>query len=305
MDQPHTVAPASPTWWRNPFLLLALTVIFWAGNIIVGRASSDLLPPAALSFWRWVCALLVILPFTWRRVWAQRALIIGHWWILLLLSVLSITLFTLLFYRGLASTTAINAAAVNTMLPIMIMLVAWMAGERATAGQWIGVALALAGVLVVITRGSLQILLALEFNSGDLWVLASGLSWALYTVLIRHRRPPLDGLVMLTVCAALGCLLLLPFWLAELARGNPPVWQAGSILAVLYVGIFPSLLSHSFWNQGVVSVGPNAAGVFLHLVPILTILLAWLFLGELLRSYHVVGLGLSFGGVVLSTRMRR
>ena len=292
-------------WWRNPFLLLTLAVLFWAGNIIVGRASVELLPPAALSFWRWLCALLVILPFTGRRVWAQRGLIIEHWRILVLQSVLSITLFTLLFYLGLSNTTGINAAAVNTMMPIMIMLVAWVAGEPAGGRQRIGVSLALIGVLVIISKGSLGVLLALGFNTGDLWILASGLCWALYTVVIRHHRSPIDGLVSLTVCAALGCLMLLPFWLFELSRGALPVLQLGSFMTVLYVGIFPSLLSYYFWNQGVLSIGPNAAGVFLHLVPIVTILLAWLLLDERLASYHLIGLGLTFSGVLLSSRVSR
>jgi len=292
------------SFWRSPFFLLGLAVLFWAGNIIVGRAAYPALPPAALSFWRWVCAVVIILPFSYRRVWAQRDLIISHWRMVLLFAALSIALYTLLFYVALANTTAINAATVNTALPIMIMLVAWLAGERAAGGQWVGVALALAGVLVIISGGSLHNLLVLELRSGDLWILASALCWALYSVLLRHRRPPLDGLVLLTVCAVLGCLMLLPFWLYELASGSQPIWNSATVATVLYVGIFPSLLSYHFWNRAVVSIGPNSAGVFLHLIPVLSIFLAWLFLDESLHGYHLVGVALTFSGVLLSSRLR-
>lgn len=176
---------------------------------------------------------------------------------------------------------------------------------RATAGQVLGIAVSLAGVVAIVTRGSPAALLELSLNPGDLWVLAAVLAWAFYTVLLRRRPAGVDALALLTVLVAVGVVFIAPFYALEAARGATMRLDAVTVASVAYVGIFPSVLSYAFWNQAVGEMGPNRAGVFIHLLPAFGSLLAILLLGESFRLFHGAGIGLILLGVTLAGRAPR
>jgi len=170
------------------YLLLLLSVLFWAGNWVVGRAIRADLPPIALSFWRGAVALICVLPWAWQPLRTQRHLLRQHWRVLCLLGILGSACNTAMGYIGLSMTTATNAVLLGSTTPIMIIALSWaLLGKRLQALEWLGVLISLVGVLVIVAHGDPQALLDLRLNRGDLWVLASLLSWALYTVLLIRR----------------------------------------------------------------------------------------------------------------------
>jgi drug/metabolite transporter (DMT)-like permease len=289
----------------SPYLLLTLTPFFWSCNWIVGRALHEDVPPMAMTFFRWLFAATILAPFAWPHVRRQWPIVRAHWKILVVLGAIGIGSHNALAYLGLNHTTATNGVILNSFIPVMIIAMAWLFfGERLTGAQTVGVAISLAGVLAILSRGSLPALLAFRLNVGDIFVILSMAMWSLYTVLLRHRPPGLSMLSFLFVLAVVGDLVMLPFWLGEMAQGRSVVWKPTTVTALLFVATFPSVLAYIFWNRGVELVGPQVAGLFVHLMPVFGAVLAWLFLGERIEVYHVAGIVLILAGIAITSRRR-
>ncbi len=288
-----------------PYLLLTITMLSWSGNFIVGRAVRDAVPPVGLAFWRWVAGFLMVLAFAWPHLRRDWPTIRRHWRIILLLSVLGISVFNTLVYIGLGHTTAINALLVQSTMPVAILLVSFILyRERVGPLQGLGVAISFAGILIIIAHGDLSILAALHLNPGDLWVAAAVFSYAGYSVLLR-RAPGMHPLSLLAVTFAVGAAVLAPFYIAESVTTAPVRPDLTSILAILYVGLFPSVIAYLCFNRGVALIGANRAGLFFYLMPVIGSAMAILFLGEAFRAYHAVGAALVLGGVALASRAGR
>ncbi len=287
------------------FLLLALAALAWGSNFVIGRAVSETFPPIALSFWRWTVAFLVLLPFNAAALWAARGVILRHWRYFLVLGSAGAGAFHTFVYLGLAHTEAINASLMLSTTPVAIVLLSrLLLGERVTPRQAVGIAVSLAGVLTILARGDLDVLLSLRVNRGDAWVLAAVPIWALYSVLLRRRPSGLGEIPLITLVAGIGILGIAPFAAAEALAVGAPTVDRESVLTVVYLGVVASVLAFVFWNRGVVAVGANRAGLFMHLVPAFATVLAILFLGERARPFHGVGIALVFLGIYLVTAAR-
>ena len=287
----------------SPYLLLAATILFWALNWIAGRALRDEVPAYSLTFWRWLIASLLLLPFAWphlRRGWpAMRR----SWRVMLALGVLGTTFCNLASYLGLKYTTAVSGSILNSFVPVIIIAISWaFLGQRLRASQWAGVVISLAGVLTIVGRGDPMVILSLSLNIGDLWILGSMLLWALYTICLRWRPPELHPLALLGANAIVGVAAMLPLYLWSLAQGLGITWTPGAVAGLAYVGVFPSVLGYIFWNIAVARVGPNTAGMFMHLMPVFASLLAIAFLGERLHLFHVAGMLMILAGIWLTSR---
>lgn len=286
----------------SPYLLLILAASFWGGNFNIARAFNMEIPPMGLSFWRWAVAGLILLPFVWKPMLQQKAAFKQHVWLVVALGIFGVTGFNTLVYLGLQTTTATNGVLMQSVNPIFIIaLSSLLLGEFATKRQWLGIALSLLGVLIILIQGQLSHLLKLDFHSGDLIILLAVLDWGLYTVLLRKLPNELKGLPILGYSIAIGVLGILPLYLYEIfmtSRSMPLNWI--SVSSVLYVAIFPSVLSYLFWNHGTQRIGANRAGQFAHVVPISGILIAVLLLGEQLHLYHLLGIILVAAGIVLA-----
>lgn len=290
----------------SPYLLLSLAPMFWALNMVIGRAMRFDIPPVAMSFWRWMLAGLILLPFVARGLRTQWPAIRASWRILALLGLVSVTLFNTLCYIGLQWTSATNGTLLNSVIPVLIIPIAWvLAHERVRARQSAGVAVSLLGVLVIVSQGDPQVLLRLELNRGDVWLFVAMVLWAFYTVLLRWRPKELGGLPFLACIVYFGLPLLGVAYLVELASGRGFSFTPGVALSFAYFGIFPSILSNLCFNRGVAMVGPNRAGVFVHLMPVFGIVLSALFLGERPQWHHLAGMVLVFAGIALSSSGRR
>lgn len=298
-----TMSDPTNRWQVSPYLLLTLTTLFWAGNWVIGRAIRHDIPPLALAFWRWAIAAALLLPFAGQHVLRQRALILGHWRILILLAVLGTGLYNALAYWGLQYTTVTNGVLLNSATPILIIAISVIfLGERLMARQYVGVLISLTGVLTIVSHGQPAMLASLTLNAGDFWVLAAVAAWAVYTVCLRWRPAGLHPLAFLCVLTLIGLVPMLPFYLWEIVAGRHIVWSAKAVLAFGYVSVFPALLGYIFWNRGVLAVGANRAGLFMHLMPVFGTLLAVIFLGERLALFQIIGIGLIFTGIYLTTR---
>ncbi len=289
-------------FFNRPRLLLTLTSMFWAGNVIVGRAIAGTVPPVTLACLRWVLATLFFLPFAWPSLRKDAGEIVKHRGILLFLGLIGPACYNSLFYFGLVSTPALNGLVLNAAGPMFIALVAWgMFGDRLSASQLTGMAAGFAGVLLIIAKGDPFSLAALRFNPGDLILLAAILAWATYTAFLR-KRPRMSWQSYNLVTYALAAIANIPIAAGELALGQSVTagWAAAG--AILYVAIFPSLLAYIFYNRGVELLGPAAAGLYMFLIPAFGALLAVGLLNERLHVFHAAGFALIIGGVLIGSR---
>jgi drug/metabolite transporter (DMT)-like permease len=287
----------------SPYLLLAATVLFWSLNWIFGRALRDDVPSYSLAFWRWVSACALLLPFAWPHMVRGWPAIRRSWRIMIALGVLGTTFGNLATYTGLKYTTAVSGSILNSFVPVIIIAISWaFLGQKLRASQWAGVAISLVGVLCIVGRGDPMVILTLALNVGDLWILVSMLLWALYTVGLRWRPQGLHPLGFLGATAIVGVAAMLPVYLWSLAQGMHITWTPQAVAGLAYVGLFPSVLGHIFWNNAVARVGPNKAGMFMHMMPVFASLLAILFLGERLQLFHLAGMALIFSGIWLTSR---
>jgi len=293
-----------PVRWLNnqPYLLLTLTALFWAGNIVLARYVAGHVPPMTLSCVRWIGAFFMLLPFArphLKRDWpALRAR-------LPLMVVLSATGFAFnnaLSYWALQYTQALNALLIQSSGPLFVAL--WslaLFGVRLTWAQLAGITISLLGVLTIILRGDLAAFVSIQFNKGDLMFAGAVLSFGLYSALMP-RRPKTHQLSLICFTIGCGALLLLPFSIWEFSTGFTPKPDALTVATLIYVVIFPSTLAYLFFNRGIALIGPNRAAPFLHLVPVFGSAMAILLLGEQPRLFHLVGYVLVLAGVVIASR---
>ncbi|MDL0441899.1 DMT family transporter [Stutzerimonas frequens] len=287
------------------FAGLLIAVLCWSGNALVGRAFHDSIPPLSLSFWRWVLATSLLLPFVAKGIWTHRATLRAAGWRLPVLAAMGIASYNSLLYTAAQSTEAINLTLVNTCLPLATFIGAgFLLGEWPLRRAWFGMAVAAGGLLYLISRGSWQTFASLSFQRGDLIMLLAVLAWALYTLLLRRwaRHLLVPPLVLLGVLMLLGLPLILPFYLLELGRVGGFALTPSNLAAIGYTAVFASLVAYVGWNHGVRIVGAGRAAMVMYLMPVFTALLGWLLLGEALRTFHWIGGALIFAGLLLATR---
>ena len=301
------MAPETLIARLTPPALLAgpLTMLCWAGSIVVVRDVAGVVPPVALSFFRCIVALIILYPLCHRLLRDQWPLIRAHWKLIAFLGALLFIGGNGMLFVGLQFTTAINGALINSAEPVVIIACAWlMFRDRLTALQWVGVVLSMAGVLYLIVRGSPASLLSLRLNIGDLFILVSIVAWAFYAVLLRRVPKELSRLNLVFGILAAGAVSVFPFWLLEhfFIAPAPMIWETA--WSVAFNAVFASVLAVFWWNHTIEQLGPGRAGLFVHLIPVYTVFLAMGFLGETLFWYYIVGIGLIGAGIYLTTMLK-
>jgi drug/metabolite transporter (DMT)-like permease len=286
------------------YLLLTLSALFWSANFVLSRGMHSEIPPFSLSFWRWTIALIILLCFSGHHLWRQRIAVKKHSRFILIQGLLGVAGFNSLIYLAVQTTTAINAVLVNSCIPVLIAVFSWiMYRDLMTPRQCFGVLISLTGVVLIIARGKVAYLLAMNFNRGDLLIFVAAACWALYSANLRKYPKEVHPLTYLSAIIISGLLMILPFYLMEIYSGKHMGITYSSVATVLYVAIFASLLAFIFWNRAVRSVGANKAGPFIHLMPVFSTILAVFFLGETLYPYHIKGILLIFSGILMTTLM--
>jgi len=301
------VATSVPALDRaNPYLLLTLTPLFWAGNTVAGRGLSPEIPPMAMTFLRWLFAIAILAPFAWPHVRHDWPNVRRAWKVLIPLGVIGVGTHNAISYLGLNYTTATNALILNSFIPVMVITISWIfLREKLTPLQLAGVAVSLAGVMMILTRGDIGALTSFKLNGGDLLLILAMLMWSVYTIGLRWQPAGLHMLTFLFVLMVIGDLAVLPFFAAEIAAGRHMIVTPANIGAIAIMALFCSVLAYIFWNQGVIQVGANVAGLFVHLMPVFGVLLAWAVLDERLALFHVAGIALILSGIAITSRLGR
>lgn len=293
----HSVS-ASRAHWIS-YATLAVVMLFWSGNFIVGRAVQGGIPPFTLAFVRWSGAGLLALPFAWRHLRADRKVLVRHWRVIVLLGVAGVGGFNGFVYSGLRYTTASNGLLLQAAVPALVLVFDFLFfRQRSSLLQIAGVLLSMAGVVLIVLRGHFEAILGLHFNAGDLLVLCGVGCWAAYTSLLR-LRPSCHPLSFLVATFAVGMATMAPFALGEFLTGARPRIDGGTLAAFAYVAVLPSLVAYMLYNAAVRDLGAGPAGQTITLMPLFGALLAAALLNEQLQRFHLVGMAIILAGIVL------
>jgi len=287
----------------EPYLLLSLSSVFFASNIVVGRFAAGHVPPLTMNWLRWTVGFLVLLPFAWRYLVADRQILLAHWRLIVTTAAVGFSVSSGMNYLGLQYTEALNGLLINSASPLFIAL--WMLilfRIRLTWTQAIGILASLIGVTVIIARGDLSALAKTHLNFGDILLTFAVALFGLYSAIVTRRPVGLHPVSLLAATIGASALMLTPVGLAELASGRVLTIDATTIAVLVYVGIFPSAVGYLFFNRGVLLIGANRAAPFLHLVPAFGSVMAIAFLGEQLHVFHIVGYALVLVGITVAAR---
>ena len=300
----QTSGAASPGSWlaNQPYLLLSITALCWAGNAIVGRLAAGHIPPVTLSFLRWTFAFLIILPFAWKHLKRDWGAIRSHLGTMIVLSVTGIGAFNTLQYWALEHTQALNTLLLQSAGPLFVAI--WsliLLGVRLTLAQAGGIVLSMTGVLVILLHGDLTALTSIAFNKGDIIFTVALAIFGLYSVL-SLKRPNIHGLSFVGFTFGCGAAGLIPLWIWELFARPVMQLDTANLLTVFYVAVFPSTLAYLCFNRGVQLIGANRAAPFFHVVPVFGSAMAIVFLGERPQLFHIIGFALVLTGVFVASR---
>ncbi|MEU8963150.1 EamA family transporter [Streptomyces sp. NPDC048491] len=278
--------------------LAAVATVVWSGSFVASRALHESVPPIQAAFWRWLIAIAAVAPFAIRETWRQRALIRSHLGYLTVASLLGITVYNTLVNQAGTSTSAGNMGMIMAASPVLMAVHERLTGGRLGARRTVGLLVAVAGVLLLVSKGSLT----LDLAPGDLWMVAAALSFASYSVLLRRRPAELGSLTFLLSTFVLGALMLAPAYGVSLAVQGGFEVRAATVGPLLYVGVLSSAVAFFAWNKAISLIGAARAGVVYYLQPVCVALLSYPLLGEAMGPAQLVCMALILGGVVLGSR---
>lgn len=291
---------------HKAYIFLIFATLFWSGNFIVGKAASLFdIPPFTLNFYRWFCAWLILAPFTLKEIFEKRIYIFENKKLIIVLGITSITLFNSIVYYSLNFTQVITGVLMISTIPVMIIFFSSILKiEKTNFYQVLGVVFSMCGVVIIITKVDVETLLQLNFNKGDLWMTVAMFSWALYSTLLKSKKLALSQISLLQVIITAGLIFLLPIYLIEGSLGYRPNLDMPFLFTLAFVVIFPGLSSFIFWIKGISIIGANRSGIFLHLMPIFSTLMAIVIFKEKFMFYHLIGAIFIIIGLLLSNKKK-
>jgi drug/metabolite transporter (DMT)-like permease len=305
MSAPDTIPSTALRggWLVNqPYLLLCITTLCWAGNAIVGRLAAGHIPPVTLSFLRWFLAFLLILPFAWKHLVRDWDAISARLGTMIVITVSGISFFNTLQYWSLEYTQALNTLLLQSAGPLFVA--AWsliLFGVRLTAAQTIGILVSLSGVLVILLHGDLTALTTIGFNKGDVIFTVALAIFGFYSVLTL-KRPAIHGLSFAAFTFGCGAACLIPLLIWEVLVRPAMQVTVPNLLSLIYVAVFPSALAYLCFTRAVQLIGAIRAAPFFHMVPLFGSAMAMIFLGERPQLFHVIGFALVLTGVFIASR---
>ena len=283
-------------------ILLIASSFFWSGNFFSGKIAflSDL-SPFKLSFFRWILALLILLPFTYAQIIRDLEYYKKNILLMTIISILGVTIFNSFTYISLQTTMVINSTLMASVAPVMMIGFSWLIFRtKTTTLQFTGIVLSLLGAFAIVLKGNLNNLYNLYFTAGDLWMLGAVVSWCLYSVLLKKIDSKTSQLANLEVMIIIGVMFIIPFYIME-SFNSTYLPSTGLDLAIIgYVAVFASIVAFFSWNKGVSIIGPNRASLFLHLIPVFSAIWAISFLNEKFAFFHVIGVLFILSGIILS-----
>ena len=290
---------------KNFFLavfLLTSASFFWSGNFFAGKIAflSDL-TPFKLGFFRWLLAMLILLPFTYSEIIKNYNYYKKNIILLTFLGFLAVTVFNSLTYISLQTTLIINSTLMASIAPVLMIGFSWLIFKtKTTILQCAGIFLSLLGAFSIILKGNINNLYNLYFTSGDIWMFTAVVSWCLYSVLLKKIDNSISQLASLQVMVILGLLFIFPLYIVENYNTSFLPTQKIDFVIIIYVAIFASIIAFFSWNKGVSIIGPNRSSLFLHLIPVFSSIWAVSFLNEKFSFFHFIGIIFILSGIILS-----
>lgn len=282
------------------YAMLVFCVFFWSGNFILGRYIKDDLAPIELAFFRWLGVFIIFLPYIIKRRNEIKKVLKEHLLLMLVFSFLSVAFFNTSLYVGLRDTTATNALLINSSTPIFIIIFSFFILKAKVSNlQILGIIFSVLGVVYLAINGDFKKLFDLNFNKGDTWVIASSISWALYSVMLKFK--PKDFVGFFPTNVLLGVIMLfVAFYTQGYELSGILKLSLKAHLVIAYIVVFASIVSFYLWHEAIKEIGAGKAGQFAHLMPVFGIMLAYVFLGESLHFYQILGFVLVAFGLFLS-----
>jgi len=286
------------------YVMLILATLFWAGNFTIGKfAYTENVPPYSLAFFRWILVWIILLPFTYKEISKIKTEVKNNLSLFFILGFTSVGIFSAFTYNALNYTQVINASLFNTAIPVSIILVCFLLKiEKTNIFQISGLIVSVLGILAIITRLDLNILLTLNFNKGDIYMVIAIISWGIYSAFLKKKTFDISLLSLVHVVCTFGLIILLPAFLFELAQGKTTEFNSNLIFILLYIAIFPSIGSYYCWAGAVSIIGANRAGIFLSLIPLFSTIFAMIFFNEKFLFFHFIGSVLIILGLFLSNK---
>ena len=286
------------------YIMLILATLFWAGNFTIGKfAYTENVPPYSLAFLRWILVWIILIPFTYKEISKIKIEVKNNLSLFFILGFTSVGIFSAFTYNALNYTQVINASLFNTAIPVSIILVCFLLKiEKTNIFQISGLIVSVLGILAIITRLDLNILLTLNFNKGDIYMVIAIISWGIYSAFLKKKTFDISLLSLVHVVCTFGLIILLPAFLFELAQGKTTEVNSNLIFILLYIAIFPSIGSYYCWAGAVSIIGANRAGIFLSLIPLFSTIFAMIFFNEKFLFFHFIGSVLIILGLFLSNK---
>jgi len=286
------------------YLMLVCATLFWAGNFTIAKfAYLENIPPYTLAFLRWSFVWIILFPFTYKEIFKVRNDIKKNLYLFFILGLTSVCIFTSFTYNALNYTQVINASLFNTAIPATIILVCFLLKiEKTNIFQISGLLISILGILAIITRLDLNVLLSLNFNKGDLFMIGAIISWGIYSAYLRKRTFEVSLLALVHIICTFGLIFLLPLFILDITQGKIIEVSSNLFYILIYVAIFPSIGSYYCWAGAVSIIGANRAGIFLSLIPLFSTIFAILFFNEKFLFFHLIGSILIILGLFLSNK---
>ena len=284
-------------------LFALIATLLWSVNMVIASGVKDHIPPIGLAFWRWTIACIVFAPFALKNTISDFAILKRHFGYLIITAIFGISIFNTLIYFAGQTTSAINLSLMAISIPLFIIAISRIIfKEKVSTTKMVGIAIIIIGVLILITKGSLQALININFTSGDLLMLLACLFFACYTILVRKKPAVLDSKVFLFSVFIIGTLLLLPFYIFEHVNYKQVTFDSKTILITSYVGIFASLVCFYLWNEAISLIGTSKTAVIYYLIPIFSGIIAYFFLGQAIGLIQIISMTIIVLGLLLTNK---
>jgi drug/metabolite transporter (DMT)-like permease len=284
--------------------MLVCATLFWAGNFTIGKfAYLENIPPNTLAFLRWCLVWIILFPFTYIEIFKLKNKIKKNLSVFSILGFTSVCIFTSFTYNALNYTQVINASLFNTAIPVTIILVCFLLKiEKTNIFQLSGLFISVLGILAIITRLDLGILLSLNFNKGDLFMLGAIIAWGIYSAYLRKQTFKVSLLALVHIVCTFGLIFLFPLFIMDVLQGETIEISLNLFYILIYIAVFPSIGSYYCWAGAVSIIGANRAGIFLSLIPLFSTIFAILIFNEKFLFFHLIGSILIILGLFLSNK---
>ncbi|HLF46345.1 MAG TPA: DMT family transporter [Chitinophagaceae bacterium] len=287
--------------------MAVLATLIWSGNFIIARGVIKDIQPVSLAFYRWLTATVIILPFAWKYFFPELKVFKNNFLYFLVTAVTGVSMFNTFVYIAGHYSTAINMALLGTCTSpvISVILARFFLKERITRLRITGMTVCIAGILLLLSKGSIENLVNFSFTKGDWWVLAAALSFAIYNIMVKKKPVTMNPTNFLFIIFLIGTIILLPVYLYELKNKGGFAFNIPNLSSILYLGLGASVICFLIWNKAIARLGAGRTALFGNLIPVFSSIEAVLFLNEKISVIHLVSFTLVVAGLMIANLQKK